>query len=156
VSKRYQTGRKEGRSFALITVGFLVSVIVLLMPVFAVWGIIWWVDAIGIAVAVVAPGAFALGGLVFFGQWTLKLEVDSAGLRLKNWRESRFLPWSELTALGGFPWLFHRGCCCFFILSNSAMSRSNCLFSGSSFIVVTASIRASLMRPSRRRRFTKR
>jgi len=79
-------------------VGFLVSVIVLLMPVFAVWGTIWWVDAIGIAVVVLALGAFALGGLFFFGQWTLKLEVDAAGLRLKNWRGSRLLLWPEVSA----------------------------------------------------------
>ncbi len=79
-------------------VGFLVAVLVLLLPVFSVWGTLWWVDAILIALLVAALGAFVVGGSVFLGQWTLKLEVDDAGLRLRNWRGSRVVCWPEVTA----------------------------------------------------------
>jgi hypothetical protein len=81
-----------------IMVGFLGAVIVLLMPVFAVWGTLWWVDAIGIAVLVLALAAFGVVGSVFVGQWTLTLEVDNDRLRLKNWRGSRVVWWPEVTA----------------------------------------------------------
>jgi hypothetical protein len=98
VSKRYQAGKKEMRSTIGIMVGFLFSVIMLLMPVFAVWGTIWWIDAIGITVVVLALAAFVVCGSSFVGQWTLTLEVDSASLRLRNWRGSRVLWWPEVTA----------------------------------------------------------
>lgn len=98
MSKQYQTGKKEERSFGLYMVGFLVSVLVLLTPVFHLWGIAWWIDAITVAIVVIALAAFTLGGSIFLSQWTLKLELDSDGLRLKNWRGSRFLPWTEVTA----------------------------------------------------------
>jgi hypothetical protein len=86
------------RSFAACMVGFLGAVLMLLVPVFNLWGTVWWIDAIGIAVAVLALGAFALGASLFVRQSTLKLEIDCAGLRLRNWRAARFLPWSEVTA----------------------------------------------------------
>jgi hypothetical protein len=66
--------------------------------VFKWWGTAWWIDAIAIAVVVLALGAFALGASIFLSTWTLKLEVDDGGLRLRNWRGSRFLPWTEVTA----------------------------------------------------------
>lgn len=98
MSKQYQAGGKEGWSVAAIMVGFLIAVLVLLAPVFRWWGTAWWIDAIAIAVVALALGAFALGAAIFLGQWTLKLEVDSDGLRLRNWRSSRFLPWTDVTA----------------------------------------------------------
>ena len=98
MTKQYQPAKKEGRSFALIMGGWLVFVIVILIPVFRAWGIAWWIDAIGIALAVVTLGAFTLGGFFFLGQSTLKLEVDGTGLRWKNWRGSKLLLWTEVTA----------------------------------------------------------
>ena len=86
------------KSGVAIMAGFLVSVVVLLMPVLAVWGTVWWVDAIAVAIMLLALGAFVLGGSLFLGQWTLKLEVDSTGLRLRNWRGSQALGWPEVAA----------------------------------------------------------
>jgi hypothetical protein len=98
LTRQYQAGGKDGRLFAAILGGWLVLVLLILTPVFQAWGIAWWIDAIGITLVVVTLGAFALGGSIFLAQSTLKLEVDSAGLRLKNWRKSRHLPWSAVTA----------------------------------------------------------
>jgi hypothetical protein len=98
LSKQYQAAKQEMRSFAGLMVGFLAAVLLLLVPVFSLWGTAWWIDLIGIAVAALALGAFALGAFLFLGQSTLRLEIDSAGLRLRNWRASRYLPWSDVTA----------------------------------------------------------
>jgi hypothetical protein len=97
LSKQYQAAKQEMRSLGGLMVGFLAAVLLMLVPVFSVWGTAWWIDAIGIALALAALGAFALGGSLFLSQSTLKLETDNAGLRLKNWRASRSLPWPEVT-----------------------------------------------------------
>jgi hypothetical protein len=42
-------------------VGFVIAVLILLAPVFKLWGTAWWIDAIAIGVVGLALGAFALG-----------------------------------------------------------------------------------------------
>jgi hypothetical protein len=98
LSKQYRTARREMRSFAGLMLGFLAAVLLLLVPVFNLWGTAWWIDAVALLVLILALGAFALGGSLYLRQATLKLEIDPAGLRLRNWRASRFLPWSDVAA----------------------------------------------------------
>ena len=45
-----------------------------------------------------ALGAFALVASIFLSTSSRNLEVDDGGLRLRNRRGSRFVPWKEVTA----------------------------------------------------------
>ena len=96
--KTYQVAKKMDWSFAAIMGGWLAFVLVVLWPIFRFWGTAWWIDAIGIGVGVATLGAFALACRTWMDDATLKLEIDSAGLRENNWRGSRLIQWPEVAA----------------------------------------------------------
>ena len=98
MSKQYQAGRKEVRSGAGYIAFFSILLLGMLGPVFALWGTSWWWNVIVAAVALVVAVPLAWITWFLMGEWTLKLEVDSEGLRLRNWRGSRAVRWAEVTA----------------------------------------------------------
>ena len=98
MSKQYQAGRKEVRASVGFMAIFSVLLLGLLGPVFSVWGSSWWSDVIVVVVALVVVVPLVWINWFLMGEWTLKLEVDSEGLRLGNWRGSRAVRWAEVTA----------------------------------------------------------
>lgn len=75
-----------------------IGILVVLVPVLQAWGTSWWIDAIVVALVVVALGVFGLFGSTFLRESTLQLDVDDTGLRMKKWHKSRRLLWSDVTA----------------------------------------------------------
>lgn len=98
MSKKYQVVQKMGLSFAGIMIGWLVFIILMIKPIFQAWGTAWWINASLIALVLVMLGVFAIGCMTFLGQSTLKLEMDSVGLREKNWRSSWLVQWPDVAA----------------------------------------------------------
>jgi hypothetical protein len=98
VNKRYQAHRGDVRSSVPFVLGLFLGVAVLLLAASRAWGTAWWINAIIIAVGVLALGGFSLVGLFLLGQWTLEMEVNDTSLRLRNWRGSRVLLWRDVSA----------------------------------------------------------
>ena len=98
MSKKYQVKKKGTLSFACIMIGWLVFVLLTIRPIFQAWGTVWWINASGIALIMVTVAVFTIGSISFLSTSTLKLEVDSVGLRERNWRGSWLLPWAEVAA----------------------------------------------------------
>src|SRR5947207_2206173 len=98
VSERYEVKKKRVLSFVGIMIGWLVFVLLTIRPIFQAWGTVWWINASGIALVLVTVTVFAVSSMSFLSTSTLKLELDSVGLRERNWRRSWLLPWAEVEA----------------------------------------------------------
>ena len=96
--KTYQVSKKIDWSFVAGMLGWLAFVLVVLWPVFREWGRVWWIDAMGIGLGLIALGAFGISVVAVVNEATLKLELDSVGLREKYWRGSWRIQWAEVTA----------------------------------------------------------
>jgi hypothetical protein len=98
MSKTYQIDKKEHLPWFGVLVAWLVIMGVILWPVFQVWGISWWGDAICVVVVLLTLGAFWIGLRLFLSTFSLKLEMDSDGLGEHEWRKSWRVSWAEVTA----------------------------------------------------------
>ena len=97
MSKTYQIDKKEYLPWVGVLVAWLVIMIVILWPVFEVWGLSWWGDAICVAVVVLTLGAFLFGSWVLLSTLSRKLEMDSDGLGGRKWLKSWRVSWAEVT-----------------------------------------------------------
>ena len=98
MSKTYQIDKKEYLPWVGVLVAWLVIMGVILWPVFEVWGLSWWGDAICVAVVVLTLGAFLFGSWVLLSTLSRKLEMNSDGLCQSHWRKSWRLSWADVTA----------------------------------------------------------
>jgi hypothetical protein len=96
MSKKYQVKEKGILTFAGIMIAWLVFVLFTITPIFREWGTVWWINASGIALVLVTAAVLVVSSRSFLRTSSLKLELDSVGLRERNWGRSWLLPWGEV------------------------------------------------------------